>query len=100
MSIVDQKLQLEDYDHSYIWHPFTQMKDYIKEKPLIIEKGKGSYLWDIYGNKYLDGISSLWVTTHGHCRKEIDDAIIKQISKVSHATLLGLSQPTGIVEKR
>ena len=96
MSIVDQKLQLEDYDHSYIWHPFTQMKDYIKEKPLIIEKGKGSYLWDIYGNKYLDGISSLWVTTHGHCRKEIDDAIIKQISKVSHATLLGLSHSPGI----
>ena len=38
-------LQLEQDDKKYIWHPFTQMLDYEKEKPLIIEKGKGSYLW-------------------------------------------------------
>ncbi|MCD6186502.1 MAG: adenosylmethionine--8-amino-7-oxononanoate transaminase [Deltaproteobacteria bacterium] len=89
-------LQLEQDDKKYIWHPFTQMRDYEKEKPLIIEKGKGSYLWDIYGNKYIDGISSLWVTTHGHGRKEIDDAISAQAALVSHSTLLGLSHPRAI----
>jgi adenosylmethionine-8-amino-7-oxononanoate aminotransferase len=89
-------MQLEKDDKKYIWHPFTQMKDYAKERPLIIEKGKGSFLFDIYGNKYLDGISSLWVTTHGHRKKEIDDAIIEQIEKVSHSTLLGLSHPKAI----
>ena len=89
-------LQLEHDDKKYIWHPFTQMRDYEKEKPLIIEKGKGSYLWDIYGKKYIDGISSLWVTTHGHGRKEIDEAISTQAAMVSHSTLLGLSHPRAI----
>ncbi|MDY6934861.1 MAG: adenosylmethionine--8-amino-7-oxononanoate transaminase [Spirochaetota bacterium] len=91
-----RNLQLERDDKQYVWHPFTQMKDYLKEKPLIIEKGEGSYLWDIYGNRYLDGISSLWVTIHGHCRKEIDEAIIDQVKRVSHSTLLGLSHPSVI----
>ncbi|PIQ44465.1 MAG: adenosylmethionine--8-amino-7-oxononanoate transaminase, partial [Deltaproteobacteria bacterium CG12_big_fil_rev_8_21_14_0_65_43_10] len=89
-------LELELDDKRYIWHPFTQMKDYVKEKPLIIERGEGSFLWDIYGNKYLDGISSLWVTVHGHCREEITQAITEQAKKVSHTTLLGLSHPPAI----
>ncbi|MFH2011503.1 MAG: adenosylmethionine--8-amino-7-oxononanoate transaminase [Pseudomonadota bacterium] len=96
MVIEIKNLQLEVNDKEYIWHPFTQMKDYIQGKPLIIEKGEGSFLWDIYGNKYLDGISSLWVTVHGHCREEINQAIIEQVKKVSHSTLLGLSHPTAI----
>ena len=96
MVIESKHLQLELDDKRYIWHPFTQMKDYIQEKPLIIEKGKGSFLWDIYGNKYLDGISSLWVTVHGHCREEINQAITEQVKKVSHTTLLGLSHPPAI----
>jgi len=89
-------MQLEQDDKKYLWHPFTQMKDYVKEQPLIIEKGKGSFLFDINGNKYLDGISSLWVTTHGHGKKEINDAISEQLERVSHTTLLGLSHPKAI----
>jgi adenosylmethionine-8-amino-7-oxononanoate aminotransferase len=96
MAIESKHLELELDDKSHIWHPFTQMKDYIQEKPLIIERGKGSFLWDIYGNKYLDGISSLWVTVHGHCREEITYAITEQVKKVSHTTLLGLSHPPAI----
>ena len=92
----DKKRQLEADDIKYVWHPFTQMKEYAREKPLIIERGEGSFLWDINGNKYLDGISSLWVTTHGHRRKEIDTAIIEQLEKVAHSTLLGLSHPNAI----
>lgn len=92
----NKNLQLEQDDKKYIWHPFTQMQDYEKEKPLIIEKGKGSWLWDIEGNKYIDGVSSLWVTTHGHGRKEINDAIAAQAALVSHSTLLGLSHPRAI----
>jgi len=88
--------QLEVDDKRYLWHPFTQMKDYARERPLIIERGEGSFLWDIYGNKYLDGISSLWVTVHGHRREEINHAIIEQTKRVSHTTLLGLSHPPAI----
>lgn len=83
--------RLEEWDKKYIWHPFTQMKDWISESNLIIERGKGSYLYDIHGNRYLDGVSSLWVTVHGHRKKEIDNAIKAQLKKVAHSTLLGLS---------
>jgi adenosylmethionine-8-amino-7-oxononanoate aminotransferase len=83
--------ELEQNDKKYIWHPFTQMKDYLKENPLIIKEGKGAKLRDMYGNEYIDGVSSLWVNTHGHRRKEIDEALIGQIGRISHSTLLGPS---------
>ncbi len=67
------------------------MKDYEKSSPLVIEKGRGSYLYDIQGTRYIDGVSSLWVTVHGHRKKKIDDAIISQVKKISHSTLLGIS---------
>ncbi|MEK6690945.1 MAG: adenosylmethionine--8-amino-7-oxononanoate transaminase [Nitrospirota bacterium] len=87
---------LEDKDRHYIWHPFTQMKDWLEECPLIIKEGRGSFLKDIYGRWYLDGVSSLWATIHGHRKKEIDDAIKEQLEKIGHSTLLGLSNPPAI----
>ncbi|WP_066635121.1 adenosylmethionine--8-amino-7-oxononanoate transaminase [Desulfolucanica intricata] len=89
-------IQLEMWDKEYVWHPFTQMQEYRKEKPLIIERGEGSYLYDVEGNKYLDGISSLWVTVHGHAKKELNEAIKAQVDLVSHSTLLGLANPPSI----
>ena len=91
MSLKKRNRTLAQKDKKYIWHPFTQMKDYEKSSPLVIEKGRGSYLYDIQGNRYIDGVSSLWVTVHGHRKKKIDDAIISQVKKISHSTLLGIS---------
>lgn len=88
--------QLESWDREYVWHPFTQMKDYVKEKPVIIENGEGVILRDIEGNEYIDGISSMWCNIHGHRKKEIDDAIRKQLDKVAHTTLLGFSNVPAI----
>ncbi len=82
---------LEEMDRRHIWHPFTQMKEWEEEVPLIVESGEGSWLVDIYGNRYIDGVSSLWVTVHGHRKREIDDALKKQIGRIAHSTLLGLS---------
>lgn len=84
-------------DRKYLWHPFTQMRDWEAEEPLIIERGRGSWLYDARGNKYLDGISSLWVTVHGHAKKEIDRAVKEQLGRVAHTTMLGLTHP-GAVE--
>ena len=83
-----------------IWHPFTQMADWINNdpcEPLIIDKAKGSYLYDIDGKKYLDGISSLWVNLLGHRNPKIDKAIKEQIDKVSHTTFLGLTHTPAIM---
>ncbi len=89
--------QLSKWDRQYIWHPFTQMQEWVETDPLIIEKAKGSYLYDIHGNRYLDGVSSLWVTVHGHRHPTIDKAIRLQLSKVAHSTLLGQASPPSIV---
>lgn len=83
-------------DKKYLWHPFTQMQDWLKGEPLVIEEAKGCYLKDIKGRWYLDGVSSLWVNVHGHQNKIIDEAICAQLKKVSHSTLLGLSNVPAI----
>ncbi|MCW5828850.1 MAG: adenosylmethionine--8-amino-7-oxononanoate transaminase [Deltaproteobacteria bacterium] len=74
-----------------IWHPFTQMQEWELEEPLIIEKGKGSWLYDVRGNRYLDGVSSLWCTVHGHNHPVLNRALNRQAARVSHSTMLGLS---------
>ncbi len=73
------------------------MKDWEAEEPLVIARGRGNYLYDTEGRRYFDGVSSLWVNVHGHGRKEIDDAVIKQVKTLSHSTFLGLSHPPGIL---
>ena len=87
-----QVKRLKQWDKEYIWHPFTQMKDWVRDEPLIIDSADGIYLKDIDGNIYMDGVSSLWVNVHGHAQAHIDAALKKQIDKLSHSTLLGLSQ--------
>ncbi len=82
---------LESKDKEYIWHPFTQMKDYQDETPLIIKRGDGVFLEDTNGKRYIDGVSSMWCNVHGHKKREIDGAIRDQIEKISHSTLLGQS---------
>ena len=93
---MDPDRHLEDSDKKYIWHPFTQMKEWVGEKPVIIAGGSDSYLIDVDGRKYIDGVSSLWVNIHGHRKKEIDEAIKDQIDKISHSTLLGLANVPAI----
>jgi adenosylmethionine-8-amino-7-oxononanoate aminotransferase len=87
---------LERLDRQHVWHPFTQMKEWESETPLIIERGEGNYLFDINGNKYLDGGSSLWVNLHGHRKREIDLAVKNQLDKIAHSTLLGLGNVPSI----
>ena len=87
----EQKRHLKDIDRAVVWHPFTQMRDYADEDPVIISHGDGVYLVDIDGNRYLDGFSSMWCNVYGHRVAEIDGAIRAQLDRVAHSTLLGLS---------
>lgn len=72
------------------------MKDWLDERPVIISEGRDCFIKDIYGNWYLDGVSSLWVNIFGHRKKEIDDAINDQIDKIAHSTMLGMSNVPAI----
>jgi adenosylmethionine-8-amino-7-oxononanoate aminotransferase len=91
MSYSDEIKHLKESDKEFIWHPFTQMKGWLEEDPIIIAEGRDCFVRDVYGKWYLDGVSSLWVSIHGHRKEEIDDAIKAQLDKIAHSTLLGLS---------
>jgi adenosylmethionine-8-amino-7-oxononanoate aminotransferase len=81
---------------AHVWHPFTQMKDWASRDPVVIERARGPWLHDTDGNRYLDGVSSLWTTVHGHSEPAIDEAIRVQLGKVAHSTLLGLANVPSI----
>lgn len=87
---------LRKRDKAVLWHPFTQMADWEKDDPLIIEGGEGNYLFDTEGRRYFDGVSSLWVNLFGHRRREIDEAVRSQLDRLAHSTFLGLSHPPAI----
>jgi len=81
---------IERKDKQYVWHPFTQMQDWAANPQLVIVAGEGIKLIDIDGNSYYDGVSSLWLNVHGHRKAAIDQAIIAQLGKIAHTTMLGL----------
>jgi adenosylmethionine-8-amino-7-oxononanoate aminotransferase len=89
-------MNLADKDKQYVWHPFTQMRDWVAAEPLIIARAEGNELIDVDGRRYLDGVSSLWVNLHGHRRRELDEAVRAQLDRVAHSTLLGLSNVPSI----
>jgi adenosylmethionine-8-amino-7-oxononanoate aminotransferase len=73
----------------------------LEAEPLVITAAEGMYLIDSDGNRYLDGVSSLWCNVHGHRVREIDDAIRAQLDKVAHTTMLGLAnEPATLLAER
>lgn len=88
--------RLVSLDRTYVWHPFTQMQDWLASEPLVIDRAEGFELIDTDGNRYLDGVSSLWVNVHGHRVPEIDRAVRDQLDRVAHSTLLGLANTASV----
>src|SRR5271170_2546549 len=89
--------ELRELDKQFVWHPFTPMKLWAESDPLLITQADGMYLIDSDGNRYLDGVSSLWCNVHGHRVPQIDAAIESQLKKVAHTTMLGLTSEPAIL---
>ena len=87
---------LAAWDKKFIWHPFTQQSEWESVDPLIIASARGSWLKDVRGRRYIAGVSSLWVTVHGHRDPALDRAVKRQLGKVAHATFLGLTHEPAI----
>tara|TARA_B100000686_G_C16727989_1_gene938920 strand:- start:145 stop:1443 length:1299 start_codon:yes stop_codon:yes gene_type:complete len=83
------KKRIQKLDKNNLWHPFSQSKNFID--PIIIETAKNEKLTDIDGNDYVDLISSWWVNTHGHCKKEIVESINFQANKLEQVLFSGLT---------
>jgi adenosylmethionine-8-amino-7-oxononanoate aminotransferase len=93
--------KLAQLDHQYVWHPFTQMKDWLKREPIVITEGKGAVLRDVHGREYLDANSSIWTNLHGHRHPKINAAIQKQLKKVSHTSSLGFAnEPASLLAEK
>lgn len=83
-------------DLRYVWHPCSQMKDYEELKPIIIERGHGSYLYDNTGKEYIDIISSWWANLLGHTNQRINEAIKTQLDTLEHVIFANLSHKPAI----
>ncbi len=81
--------RLAGLDKACLWHPFTPMRQWLADEPLVIEAGEGFELIDTAGRRYIDGFGSLWCNLHGHRVSQIDSAVRAQLDKISHSTLLG-----------
>ncbi|HEX3801163.1 MAG TPA: adenosylmethionine--8-amino-7-oxononanoate transaminase [Verrucomicrobiae bacterium] len=88
-------------DQRYVWHPFTQMRDWLKREPIVIESGDGAVLRDTRGREYLDANSSIWTNLHGHNHPKLNTAIKKQLGKVAHTSALGFAnEPASLLAEK
>ena len=85
-------------DKAHVWHPFTQMREWIApdHEPLVLVAGQGPWVEDSRGKRYLDGNSSIWTNIHGHNHPDLNRAIVEQLERVAHTSMLGFTNPKAI----
>src|SRR6476620_10147446 len=94
-------MNLAKLDQQFIWHPFTQMRDWLRQEPIVITSGEGAVLRDSKGRTYLDANSSIWTNLHGHRHPKINTAIVRQLKKIAHSSALGLAnEPASLLAQR
>ena len=86
----------QERDLAHIWHPCSQMKDYETLKPIVIDHGKGIYLYDIDGNEYIDIVSSWWCNLLGHCNPTINECVKNQIDTLEHVIFANFTHKPAI----
>jgi adenosylmethionine-8-amino-7-oxononanoate aminotransferase len=92
---------LAKFDLAHVWHPFTQMRDWLACEPIMIVGGKGALLHDVHGREYLDANSSIWTNLHGHNHPKINSAIQRQLRKIAHSSALGLAnEPASLLASK
>ncbi len=85
---------LPERDKKIIWHPYSPQK-YAPE-PIPITKGRGAWLFDDQGNKFLDAISSWWVTIHGHGHPYIAEQIYRQALELEQVIFAGFTHEPAV----
>lgn len=91
-----QLSSLQKRDLKHIFHPCSQMKDYEKLPPVVIREGRGVYLIDEFGEKYMDCVSSWWVNLFGHCNERINNVLIEQVKKLEHVIFANFTHEAAI----
>lgn len=89
--------QLKKDNAMYLWHPMAHPLAMQKQRPDIIAKGDGVWIWDIDGHKMLDGVGGLWSSNLGHSNKVVRDAIVKQLDELPFYNVFrGTTHPRAI----
>ena len=78
-------------DRRFVWHPFTQMQDWMRAEPIVIASGRGAVVRDIRGRVFLDANASIWTNLHGHRHPKLDAALRRQLRRIAHSSALGLA---------
>lgn len=93
--------KLSRLDQRYVWHPFTQMREWRQQPPRVIVQAKGAVLRDERGREYLDANSSIWTNLHGHNHPRLNAALRRQLNQVAHISALGLAnEPAALLAER
>ena len=93
--------KLAQLDQKFVWHPFTQMRDWLRREPIVIMSGQGAVLRDVKGREFLDANSSIWTNLHGHGHPKINAAIQRQLKKIAHSSALGFAnEPASLLAEK
>ena len=87
-------MNIQERDKKAVWHPFTQLK--AAPLPIVIVKGEGTYFYDELGKRYIDGIASWWVNTHGHCHPYLTKKISEQLQTLEHTLFSGFTHEPAV----
>lgn len=85
---------IRERDKEVIWHPYTPMK--LWPEAIAIKRGEGSYLFDEDGNRFIDAISSWWVTLHGHAHPYIAKKVSEQLNTLEHSIFAGFTHEPAV----
>ncbi|MFM8471731.1 MAG: aspartate aminotransferase family protein [Limisphaerales bacterium] len=93
--------KLARLDHTHVWHPFTQMRDWLRREPIVIASGQGAVLRDVHGREFLDANSSIWTNLHGHNHPKLNAALRRQLGKIAHSSALGFAnEPASLLAEK
>src|SRR4051812_45068143 len=82
---------LASLDHRHVWHPFTQMGDWLKREPIVIVEGQGAVLRDVRKREFWDANPSIWPNIQDHTHPSINTATRRQLAKTAPSSALGLA---------
>lgn len=76
-------------DIETVIHPYTNLHRHREIGPLVLEEGRGVYVFDSDGKRYIEGLSGLWCTSLGYGNLEVVEAAAKQMARLPYTHLFG-----------
>ena len=87
MMIKSLQNSLATKDVHALFHPSTNLYTHTEQETLVLDRGEGIYVYDIDGNRYIEGLSGLWCNALGFGNEELIEAASVQMRKLSYGTL-------------